>query len=127
MDRQGKKSLATELRHYVYLQHSTVVKDNEGGFTVSWHTFKRCSCAIYPLRAEQIFQYRSINVEATHLIKMRGYISLTDKDRILFDGRIFEILTIENIQEKDVVKYITCKENPLEGDDSQTTTTTAAP
>lgn len=124
MMREGKKSLATECRHYIYIQRLRKIKDGEGGYTETWHTILRCAAAIYPIRAQQLFEYRSINVEATHIIKIRGKIDiLNEVDRIEWNSRIFEILTIENIQEQDWVKIITCKEQSLSGDESQTTTT----
>jgi len=122
--REGRKSLATELRHYITVQYLSKLSDGEGGYYESWHSRPNIAAAIYPMRAEQIWEYRSINVEATHIIKIRGKIDLTEVDRIYWNvkEKIFEILTIENIQEQDWVKVITCKERSLSGDESQTTT-----
>lgn len=125
-ERQGRKTLATECRHYVDIQRLTKTADGEGGFTETWGTIYTCAAAIYPIRAEQLFEYRSINVEATHIIKIRGKIDiLNEVDRIYWGvkEKIYEILTIENIQEQDWVKVITCKERSTSGDESQTTTT----
>jgi len=126
-DRKGKKTLATECRHYVYIQRKRNVDDGEGGYVVTWSSIKRIAAAIYPIRAAQLFEYRSINVEATHIIRIRGKIDLTEVDRVYWGvkDKIFEILTIENIQEQDWVKILTCKEDSESGEASQTTT--AAP
>lgn len=126
--REGRKSLATELRHYITIQYLSKLSDGEGGYVESWHSRSNIAAAIYPIRAEQLFEYRSINVQATHIIKIRGKIDLTEVDRIYWNvkEKIFEILTIENIQEQDWVKVITCKERSLSGDET-TTSTTAAP
>jgi len=125
--REGQKSLATELRHRIVIQYLSKVSDGEGGCVESWHTRSNVYAAIYPIRAQKVWEYRSINVEATHIIKIRGRIDLTEVDRIYWDvkDKLFEILTIENIQEQDWVKWITCKERSTSGDESQTTT--AAP
>jgi len=122
--REGRKSLATELRHYITVQYLSKLSDGEGGYVESWYDRKNIAAAIYPIRADQLFEYRSINVEATHIIKIRGKIDLTEVDRIYWDvkEKTFEILTIENIQEQDWVKVITCKERSLSGEESQTTT-----
>ena len=127
MDRKGRKSLATELRHYITVQYLSKLSDDEGGYTESWHNKPNIAAAIYPIKAEQVAEYRSINVEATHIIKIRGKIDLTEVDRIYWNvkDKIFEILTIENIQEQDWLKVITCKERSLSGEESQTTTTGA--
>lgn len=122
--RKGRKSLATELRHYVTVQYLSKLSDGEGGYDESWHNRPNIAAAIYPIKAEQVAEYRSINVEASHIIKIRGKIELTEVDRIYWNvkNKIFEILTIENIQEQDWVKVITCKERSLSGEESQTTT-----
>jgi SPP1 family predicted phage head-tail adaptor len=130
-ERIGRKTLATELRHYITIQFMRKTDDGEGGFIETWHDRETIAAAIYPIRAEQLFEFRSINVEATHIIKIRGKINIVDEvNRFYWDvkDKIFEILTIENIQEQDWVKVITCKEhNSTSGDESQTTTTTDVP
>jgi len=119
-----KKTLASECRHYVYIQRRTDADDGEGGYTVSWSSIKRIAAAIYPIRAIQRFEFQSVDVEATHIIKIRGKIeNLTEVDRIYWGvkEKIFEILTIENVQEQDWVKVITCKERSLSGEADQST------
>lgn len=115
MDRQGKKSDATEMRHYVVIQYKASTTDEEGGFTETWADGDTISAAIYPIKAIQQFQYKSINVDATHFIKIRGAIIVAEENRIKYQIgaliRYFEILTIEDIQERGVVKFITCKES----------------
>jgi SPP1 family predicted phage head-tail adaptor len=111
MERQGKKSFASEARHKIDIQCKTYNPDGEGGGDMAWTTIHpNVSAAIYPIRASQVFEYKSIGVDATHLIKTRAYIPISEKDRILFQGRIFEILTIENLQESNYINVITCKE-----------------
>jgi len=133
-ERKSKKTLASECRHYVYIQRRTNVDDGEGGFTVTWSSIKRVAAAIYPITAKQLFEYQSVDVEATHIIRIRGNIDiLTEVDRIYWGvkEKVFEILTIENVHEQDWVKIINCKERSLSGEASQSTTsttsTTAAP
>lgn len=110
-DRQGKKTLATEARHYVYKQTRIKSADGEGGFTDSWSAGDMLAAAICPIQARQQNDYKSTGVDATHLIKIRGVIAIDEQnDRFLFGSRIFEILTVEDIEERGIVKVITCKE-----------------
>lgn len=110
-NREGKKTLATQCCNYVYVQTLTRSSDGEGGFTQSWTTGRMLPAAISPIQARQQFENRSVGVDATHLIKIRGLEDIDEKnDRFLFGSRVFEILTVENIQERDIVKVITCKE-----------------
>jgi SPP1 family predicted phage head-tail adaptor len=111
LERQGKKSEATEMRHYVYIQTAGGTTDGEGGEIENWtDAASGCFAAIFPVRAQQQFDFRSVNVDATHFIKIRGEITISELNRIRFGTRYFEILTIENIQERGIVNWITCKE-----------------
>lgn len=110
LKREGKKSLATEARHYVEIQRVTSTSDGEGGFTETWTTVKSCFAAIYPIKSMQRFEYKSIDVSATHYFKFRGYIDCQEQDRILFDSRYFEVLTIDNMQERDFELFVVCNE-----------------
>jgi SPP1 family predicted phage head-tail adaptor len=110
-ERQGKKTLATEARHQVAIERNAATTDGEGGYSDGiWQTIDTVFAAIYPIQARQQFQYKSIGVDATHLIKIRGKIEVAETDRIKFGSRVFEILAVENIQERGFEKVITCKE-----------------
>jgi hypothetical protein len=201
MERQTKKSLATEACKRIVFKQAIQTKDGEGGFVTTWVSFFPRWAAILPIKAQQVFNFKSVNVEATHYIKTRGYLTLpteakwagsswvvewsgltgtnvkieykvgagsfssivsstandssytwtvptnaigenvvirvtdittpaeyfelapalvvastvinreaNEKDRIFYGSREFEILTIEDIQEKNFSKFITCKE-----------------
>jgi SPP1 family predicted phage head-tail adaptor len=114
MDRQGKKTLATEMRHRLTVQTLVEVDDGAGGFEETWIDEDDIWGAVYPMSAKRVDEYKSINVDATHMVKVRGTCAIGDtsyKQRFRFDGRDFDVLTVENAQERDVVKWVTCKEN----------------
>jgi SPP1 family predicted phage head-tail adaptor len=110
VQRQGHKSLATDLRHYVTILSKVNTTDEEGGFTENWSDGTTVSASVDPVTARQQFDYKSIGVTADIWIKIRGEIVVTENNAFRFNGRIFEILTIENIQENGILKFITCKE-----------------
>lgn len=111
MQREGKKSLASEQHHYVTIQTRTNASDGEGGFAESWADGDTIPAAVYAITASQQFEFNSVNVSATHRIKIRGLISVSEENnRFKFGSRILEILTIENMQERGEVKVITCNE-----------------
>lgn len=110
LERQGKKSLSSELRHYITIQTASGPLDGEGGETVSWVDTKDCFAAVLPIQAKQQFNLKSIDVDATHFVKVRGYIDIQEKQRVKFGSRFLEVLTVENIQELDVMKFCVCKE-----------------
>lgn len=110
MNREGVKSLATELRHRLTIQTVTQTKDNEGGYTDVWSDTATYWGALYPIRAAQRFEYKTINVDATHVARFRGKLSIDETQRIKFGSRIFEILTVEDKQERDFELWVTCRE-----------------
>jgi SPP1 family predicted phage head-tail adaptor len=110
MNRHNNKSLATIMNKIISIQTKRSTPDGEGGFTETWVTISNIWASVEPIKATQVFTYRSIGVEASHLIKIRGSLYINEAQRILFDNRVFEILTIENIQEKGVYSVITCLE-----------------
>jgi SPP1 family predicted phage head-tail adaptor len=107
--RYPSKSLSTETRGYAFIQSKNVVDDGRGGQNVTWEntTLEPHAMAFIPMRAKQVFEYKSLNVEASHVIKIRGEIEVSELNRIVWDGRVFEILTVEDVQERGVVKWLT--------------------
>lgn len=110
MDRQGKKSVATELRHRVTIQTLTQTADGQGGFTDAWADTQTVWAAVYPMSASQRLDYNTVGVDANIVVKVRGRISIGEKQRIKFGTRLFEVQTVEDAQERGFVKYVICNE-----------------
>jgi len=110
MNRESKKSFASSANKRLTVQADTPVSDGEGGFTHSWSTIGTYWAELSPMRAEQKFKYKSVQVEATHYVKFRGEIDINENHRILYGTRIFEILTVEDIRERGFKKFVVCNE-----------------
>ena len=110
LNRQHKKTLATQARKKIVIQQANSTPDGEGGFTDAWVAVATVWASISPIRADQRAQYATLNVEATHLIRVRGLVDVEEKYRITYDSRIFEVLTVENIQERNFMKVCLCLE-----------------
>jgi SPP1 family predicted phage head-tail adaptor len=108
--REPQKSMASNMSHRIQLQTATAAPDGEGGFDTLWTTASIVWASISPIVAIKQAEYKSMGVTATHRIKVRGGVSVGEKQRILYGSRVFEILTIENIQENNVELVITCSE-----------------
>ena len=103
-------AMSSDLRHQIVLQSCTNTRDGEGGFIEGWKTESTTWASISPITAKQRDYYNSLSTEITHIVKIRGDVSCLDTYQIKFGDRIFEILTVENIQERDVLKILVCKE-----------------
>ena len=73
--------------------------------------------SIEPLSAKRKEEYRTFNVDATHEIMLRydaignTNISLLEKNhRITWNNYIYEIKTVENIQQRNVELVLICLE-----------------
>lgn len=102
--------MSSDLRHQIEIQSLTSASDGAGGFTDIWETTITTWASISPISAKQRDYYNSLSTEITHIIKIRGDVDCRDTYKIKYDNREFEILTVENIQERDLLKIITCKE-----------------
>ena len=98
------------LNKRIMLQKVVETSDGEGGYTEVWQDVKKCWAQIKPFGAKQVFEYKSLNVKATHRIKVRANIIVEENYRICYKTRTFEVLTVENEDEAEVVKWVVCKE-----------------
>jgi SPP1 family predicted phage head-tail adaptor len=107
---RDKKTFASESPHYVTITRKSSVSDGQGGFTDTWSNVSSCFAKVKPIKAVQVQEYKSINVNATHLVTFRGYTDVTEFDRIKVGNRTLDVLTVENINENDFELVVTCNE-----------------
>ena len=62
-----------------------------------------------------MFTGGTFNTQVTHRIKMRYVAGLTNKMRLVFGTRTFDILDIDNVEERNVEMILTCKEGKSKG------------
>lgn len=72
MKRQGTKTQQTNARNLVTIRYRVMVPDGEGGHNETWYDRRNVWAEICPIMAKQVFEYASINVHASHLIKILG-------------------------------------------------------
>lgn len=72
MKREGRKTQQTNAKHLVTIRYRIMVSDNEGGYTEEWFERRNVWAEICPIMASQKYEYASINVQATHRIKILG-------------------------------------------------------
>lgn len=114
LPRTVNKDLSSLCRHSIAIEERTDTSDEEGGFTTAWNTvsgYGTVPAAVWPIFSFQKAQYRNIDSDATHYFIIRGEIVISHAaNRIIFDSRVFEILSIEDIQERGIRKQVTTKE-----------------
>lgn len=105
-----KKTIATESNKRIVVYRRTIDIKLDGSQKENWEKHKEYWAAIYPIRSQKRIEFKSLGVEITHYLKIPGKVDILTTDIIVFDNREFEILTIENIQEKGEFLFLTCKE-----------------
>lgn len=85
-------------------------KDSYGEIVEAWLDLKTVWAEIAPVSGNQFFAAKQINSEITHNVYIRYKKDLKPSMRILFKGRVFEILYIMNVKEESSLLQIYCKE-----------------
>jgi len=112
------RSLSTESNTYGFIQSCVSVSDASGSIVDEWtntspnpHAF-----ALIPKASLQVWEQKTIDVRATHLVKMRFEIPVSQLNRITVDPgggkplRILEILYVDDIQGRGIVNWVVVKE-----------------
>jgi head-tail adaptor len=112
LSRRPKKSLSSQCRHYCNIEERAYADDGQGGQKDIWSIVsENVPMSLTPLNAKRKEEYRTFNVDSSHEIKVRGEITLVEaNNRITFGTRIFEIKTIEDVQERGIEQICICLE-----------------
>jgi SPP1 family predicted phage head-tail adaptor len=89
------------LREGVTFQRKSRTRNATGGFTEAWATLKATHASVKALSGSE--RYASDRVEATarYRIVVRYFSDLTEEDRVLIRGRVYQIRFINNVEFAD--------------------------
>ncbi len=100
---------AGRLRHRITLERATESNDM-GQITKSWSSVGSYWAGIEPLNGRELVTAQSVKPDVTTRIVLRYVGSITSKDRFTFNSRVFHILNVRNIDERNAEYEILCKE-----------------
>lgn len=98
------------LRHRITFQKLLESKNEYGEVTNQWEDYKTVWAEIKPVSGKQFFEAKQINSEISHNVYIRYRLDLSPNMRILYKGRVFDILYIMNVNEDNSLMQIYCKE-----------------
>jgi len=107
----GKEMQIGKLRHLIKIQSGTVSQDVAGEEILTWILEAERWASIEPLSGQERFLEAQIQADVTHKIGVRMAFTVTPKMRVLFGSRIFDILSVLNVGERDVKLKLICREN----------------
>ncbi len=97
---RGKKNTTSRLRHKLALQQEVRISDGVGGYAKSWHTLVEVWAEIKPLTGSEQLVAGQLQGASNYKIALRYRSDITAGMRFLFDGRVFNIRSVLNIDEK---------------------------
>ena len=104
---------AGKLRHVVDLRTVTQTPDGSGGQTESYATLATVYASIERVTETEELNAGMLHNVVTHRIRFRHHVGLTVSDRIRFGSREFEIVSIDNFEERDFVDEAQCFERSI--------------
>lgn len=102
---------AGKLRHRVEIRRATEARDDFGGVVQSWTLVAKRWASVDPLRGRERFAAQQVQADVTHKVRLRYTESLMPTDRIVHDGRTFEIGAVLNVSERDREMELLCTES----------------
>ena len=104
---------AGSLRHRIEIQIQTDTTDGMGGFTTSWIAafgMNSVPAAIWPLKSQEKMDAMKLETQITHKIRVRYRSEITTKMRISWKGRTFNIISLINPDERNIMLEIMAAE-----------------
>lgn len=103
---------AGELRHQILIQQATYATTGSGSKTIpEWVTQITCRAAIMPWKSDEIVKDDKLSLETLHRIRIYYQADITPDMRIVFGSRIFNIISILDPSERNVMIDFICRED----------------
>jgi SPP1 family predicted phage head-tail adaptor len=91
----------------INIERKTTVQDNTGQQKDVWVSVCTVWASIRPISSRQYYAASGDRAEITHEIIMRHGPQIRPRDRITYDGRIFDVQVPVNVDERD--RYLNCR------------------
>lgn len=103
------------LRHRLRFESATEAQDAHGQAIETWVEFATRWGSLEPLNGRELFTALQLHAEARHKAQIRYLAGLTAKHRIVFEGRIFNILHVGDPEERHVEMMLLLSEGLNDG------------
>lgn len=108
-----------KLRHVVTIQQRTSGSPQRtatGQPDTAWATFQAgVPCSIEPISGREYFTQAQVQGEVTHRLRMRYLAGVLPSMRVLYGSRVFDIVAVMNLEERNVEMHLMCVEGPSNG------------
>jgi SPP1 family predicted phage head-tail adaptor len=101
---------AGRLRPKVEIQNPTWATDAQGGQTATWATVDKSWAAIEPISQKDRWNSSQNQVWGSHTVTVRYTPTITMASRLVHNGRILNIVSIANVDERNREMQLQCAE-----------------
>lgn len=105
-----KRPCSRSLRHRLTIQTATSTRDGFGQPIQTWANTGTIRASIKQLSGTELVNAKQVDGEVTHVLGARYQSGLTIENRLVFDGRTFGILNVNDVEERHRDLEILCKE-----------------
>lgn len=98
------------LRHRVTIQAETATTDAGGGYASAWADVATVWARLEAMEGRELVLGGVIRGDASHRVTMRYRAGVTPDNRIVYDGRVFDVVSVANLEERDEALRIMCRE-----------------
>jgi len=99
-----------ELRHRVTLRKKEITEDALKQQSEVWTDIATVWARIEPLSGREYFAARQENADVSVKVVIRYLPGITAETRVVFDGRVFDVLSVINPGERNISLVLMCKE-----------------
>ena len=106
---------AGQLRHRVAIQANTPTRSATGAEVPGWTLVADRWAAVLPQAGREFYAAKQIHADVTHLITIRGPLDVRPEMRIQMNGRLFDILSVIDVEERHQELRLLCREGSGKG------------
>jgi SPP1 family predicted phage head-tail adaptor len=100
-----------KLRHRITIEQVTETQDADGSIVEIWSPFAVVQASIEPASGREYLAAQSIQADVTHRIILRFLTGIVPKMRVNYGSRIFDILSVINVGERNRELQLMCRES----------------
>jgi SPP1 family predicted phage head-tail adaptor len=99
------------VRHRITIEAPAESQAADGSIVQAWSTFVGVWASVEPLTGKEYFSAQREQASTSHRIRMRHLDGVSHRMRIAWGGRIFQIESVANVDERGRELVLMCRES----------------
>jgi len=99
------------MKRVISIQQKAKVKDSVGSWSETWSEVIKTRAAIWPVSAGEQVKNQQVENQITHKVRIRYQAGIIPEMHIVYNSRVFEIISIINVQEENRWLDLICTES----------------